>query len=263
MIICVVNNKGGVGKTTTSINLSSSLAINKKRVLLVDIDPQAHSTLGLGIKANGHHPSLKDVLLAKAEQLYVLFNKRNIRDAIVSSQRDGLDIAPADAKLSQVIEKLYRSYWFFRERILAKCLEPIKPEYDYIVIDCPPGLGVLSLNAIKASDFVLIPCEMSMASVEGVTTLVEAVSTTKGNGFSNYKVLLTLVNPQSKTTNSHVMKLLSPFKGKILKTQITRNEQINQAQLERMDIFAFAPNSKGAEGYSQLTKELLRLWNTG
>ncbi|HLG28731.1 MAG TPA: AAA family ATPase, partial [Candidatus Brocadiales bacterium] len=108
MIISIVNNKGGVGKTTTSINLSSCLAINKKRVLLVDIDPQAQSTHGLGIVTNGHHLSLKDVLLSKTEQLYTLFNQKNIRDAIVSSQREGLYVAPADAKLSQVIEKLYR-----------------------------------------------------------------------------------------------------------------------------------------------------------
>lgn len=263
MIISVVNNKGGVGKTTTSINLSSGLAINKKRVLLVDIDPQAHSTHGLGIVTNGHRPSLKDVLLAKSDQIYTLFSSKSIKDAIVSSQREGLDVAPADGKLTQALEKLYRSYWFYREKVLTKCLEPVKPSYDYIVIDCPPGLGVLTLNAIKASDFILIPCEMSIASVEGVSSLLEAVSNAKGKGFDCYKIVLTLVNPHCTHTNSQIMELLSQFKGKTLKTQIVRNEQINQAQIERKDIFAFAPDSRGAESYSKLTKELLRVWNAG
>ena len=151
MIVSIVNNKGGVGKTTTSINLSNCLAINGKTALLVDADPQAHSSRGLDIHIEPGQETLKDVLSVKSNKLYTLFYEKNIKDTIIHTKRALLDLVPADAKLSDVVEKLYRTYHSYRENFLLECLEHVKSDYDYIIIDCPPGLGVLAANAIKAS----------------------------------------------------------------------------------------------------------------
>ncbi len=260
MIVSIVNNKGGVGKTTTSINLSNCLAMNRKRVLLVDTDPQAHSSRGLGIRIKAEQETLQDVFNVKPEQLYALFYDKSIKDIIIRTRRRDLDLAPSDTHLVEVIEKLYRTYWFFREDFLAKCLEPVISDYDYIIIDCPPGLGVLAINAIKASDFILIPCEMSRGSLDGIADLLQIIPDIKGESFNNFRILFTLFNCKYASSNKFVIKQLTPLKDKILKTKINRNEPLNRSQLSNKDIFSFSPQSKGAKDYSNLTRELLKMW---
>ena len=263
MIVSIINNKGGVGKTTTSINLSNCLAINGKTVLLVDVDPQAHSSRGLGVSIKPEQETLKDVLDIKADQLYKLFYEKNIKDIIVHAKRRGLDLVPSDTKLSDVIEKLYRTYKSYRRNFLLKCLEPVKSDYDYIIIDCPPGLGVLAVNAIKASDFILIPCEMSRGSLDGIADLLRTIPEIKGAPFNKFRIFMTLVDTQYTSSNKYVMKQLSSLKNKILKAKINRNELLNRSQLSNKDIFTFSPQSTGARDYSALTKELLKLWGKG
>lgn len=260
MIVSIINNKGGVGKTTTSINLSNCLAINRKRVLLVDTDPQAHSSRGLGIHIGAEQETLQDIFNTKYEQLYALFYDKSIKDIIIRTKRRDLDLAPSDTHLVDVIEKLYRTYWFFREDFLLRCLEPVKSDYDYIIIDCPPGLGVLAINAIKASDFILIPCEMSRGSLDGIADLLKIIPNIKGESFDNFKILLTLFNYKYASSNKYVMRQLAPLKEKILNTKINRNEPLNRSQLSNKDIFSFSPQSKGAKDYSSLTRELLKIW---
>ena len=261
MIVSIVNNKGGVGKTTTSINLSNCLAINGKTVLLVDADPQAHSSRGLGVQIEAEQETLKNILSIKSNQLYTLFYEKNIKDIIIHTKRHKLDLIPADTELSDVIEKLYRTYRLFREEFLLGCLEPIKSDYDYIIIDCPPGLGVLATNAIKASDFILIPCEMSKGSLDGISDLLKIVPKIKGKSFNKFRIFMTLVDTRYISSNKFVMKQLYPLKKKILKTKINRNEHLNRSQLSNKDIFTFSPQSRGAKDYSALTKELLKLWS--
>ncbi len=261
MIVSIINNKGGVGKTTTSINLSNCLVINGKTVLLVDADPQAHSSRGLGVRIKSEQETLKDVLSIKADQLYKLFYEKNIKDIIIHAKRRGLDLVPSDTKLSDVIEKLYRTNSLYREDFLLRCLEPVKFDYDYIIIDCPPGLGVLAINAIKASDFVLIPCEMSRGSLDGIADLLRTIPKVKGEPFKKFRIFMTLVDTRYISSNKYVMRQLSSRKDKILNTRINRNEPLNRSQLSNKDIFTFSPQSKGARDYSALTKELLKLWD--
>ncbi|MFN3467117.1 MAG: ParA family protein, partial [Candidatus Brocadiales bacterium] len=136
----------------------------------------------------------------------------------------------------------------------------IKNFYDYVIIDCPPGLGLLAVNAIKAAQFLLIPSIMSRLSVDSINDLLNLTKRVKGPSFEDYRILPTLVDPRLRATNEYIIEELSAYKGKVLRTQITRNETINQAQLTHQDIFAFAPGSRGAEDYAKLARELLRLW---
>jgi chromosome partitioning protein len=261
MIVSVVHQKGGVGKTTTSINLANALVLNNRRVLLVDMDPQAHSTKGIGVELEDSNLSVKDILLKEATSLFAQYWEGDIREVIRGGPRVGLDLVPSEIKLSQALEELYgRCGKNFRESILAKSLSPIKNSYDYVVIDCPPGLGLLAVNAIKAAHFLLIPCIMSRLSIESLTDLLNLIKRTKGASFEDYRIVLNLVDPRLRATNEYVMDELSVYKGRVLHTHITRNETINQAQIAHQDIFAYAPGSRGAEDYAKLAKELLRLW---
>lgn len=263
MIVGVVHHKGGVGKTTTSINLSSGLVLRDRRVLLIDMDPQAHSTKGVGVSMENGHLSIKDVLLREANSLYAQYWRGDIREVIRQTQRPGLDVVPSEFHLSQTVEQLYSRFnRNFRESILASSLESVKDSYDYIIIDCPPGLGILAVNAMRASQFIVIPSIMSRLSIEGIADVLEVMERAKKGCFESYKILLTLVDPRLRMTNEYIMEELIPFKGRVLRTQITRNEAINQAQIARQDVFAFAPGSRGAEDYAHLTQELLRLWES-
>lgn len=227
----------------------------------MDMDPQAHSTKGIGVELGDSNPSIKDIMLKEATSLFAQYWGGDICDVIRKGPRDGLDLVPSEIGLAQALEELYgRCGKNFRESILAKSLYPIKNSYDYVIIDCPPGLGLLAVNAIKAAQFLLIPCIMSELSVDSLTDLLNLVRKMRGASFDDYRILLTLVDPRLRATNEYIKDELTTYKGKVLRTQITRNETINQAQIARQDIFAFAPGSRGAEDYAKLAKELLKLW---
>jgi chromosome partitioning protein len=246
MIVSVINQKGGTGKTTTSINLSSGLCQQGKKTLVIDIDPQANATTGLNYEVKQGEASIRDILE----------NGVHPNEAIIETAQNGLKLIPSTIKLSVTAEQLYSK--MFREAMLSKALKPINKQYDYIVIDCPPNLGVLTVNAIYASDFVIIPCETSRSSLDGINDLLNVLSLIKGKNFNNYRLLLTLVDNRNKITNEIVMDELADFQHNMFSTIIARNEALNQSQFAREDIFSFDPKSRGAQDYQNLTMELLQ-----
>lgn len=249
MIICFSTHKGGTGKTTSSISLSAGFARTKKRTLLIDMDPQGHSSLGLGIELVYEDQNIADVLSDRRLPI-----EQIIRETKVSY----LSIAPSNLRLATESEALYAKVK--REERLGRALKPIAPQYDWIIIDCPPALGVLTANAVGAADAVIIPCHMGARSLDGLGDLLNLVHILKGEDFTEWRILLTMIDARKSITADIFQDLLKPYQPHVLKTQIATSEALNQAQIAGEDIFAFDPKSKGAQHYDALTKELLNLY---
>jgi len=250
--IAILNQKGGTGKTTTAINLSSGLAYEGKKTLLIDIDPQNHSTIGLGIEIENQNSSISKVLSNSGSPLKKIITKTYIKN---------LNIVPSHISLARIAEQMYTK--LYKEATLNKAIQPIKNEYDYIIIDCPPNLGVLTINALFTSDLLIVPCQMSRYSLDGLSDLMDVVRAVKytwdkkDKNISYLRILLTMFDVRNKITNEFILKELEPFKDRIFKTKIMKNEALNQAQIAQKSIFDFDPKSKGTKNYRELTKEVL------
>ena len=250
--IAILNQKGGTGKTTTAINLSSGLAYEGKKTLLIDIDPQNHSTIGLGIEIENQNSSISKILSNSGSPLKKIITKTYIKN---------LNIVPSHISLARIAEQMYTK--LYKEATLNKAIQPIKNDYDYIIIDCPPNLGVLTINALFASDLLIVPCQMSRYSLDGLSDLMDVVRAVKytwdkkDKNISYFRILLTMFDVRNKITNEFILKELKPFKNRIFKTKIMKNEALNQAQIAQKSIFDFDPKSKGTKNYRELTKEVL------
>ena len=248
-ILAIINQKGGVGKTTTSINLAAGLARAGQKVLLIDLDPQAHSTIGLGIEPGSYQLAMHDVLL----------NQRDIREIILPTQVPHLFLAPSHIRLDKAEHQLTPE--LFREAILKRALRDL--EYDFIVIDCRPTLGTLTINALYASDLILVPCEVGRYALDGFADLMETIDKVKnceGRSKEQFiRILLTRYDSRNKVSNEWVLEQLAPYKNLLLRTIIRKNEALNQAHMAQEPIFTFKPDSPGAQDYRDLTQEELHL----
>ena len=248
-IIAVTNQKGGVGKTTTSINFACALALRGKHVLLIDLDPQAHSTIGLGIEPGTYQYAIHDVLV----------NKKDIREAVLGTQVRGLDLVPSHIRLERAEQQLTPE--MFKESRLHKAMRNL--DYDCVIIDCRPTLGTLTINALYACNFVLVPCEMSRYSLDGFSDLMETIESVKNSGGIEsekaIRILLTRFDSRKSITNDWIIEQLRPYEALLFNTKIRQNEALNQAHIATEPIFLFKPNSFGAQDYEQLVGEFLDL----
>ena len=251
-VLAIANQKGGCGKTTTAINLGACLAECEKTVLLIDLDPQAHSTLGFGIDPEKLEKSLWDVLNEDPEKALKL------EDVLIPiSPR--LDVAP-----SQILLSAFEQRWSGlegREGILFEKIKPLNGFYDFILVDCPPNIGLLTFNALRAADEVLVPVEPSFFSLHGLKKLVETVALVEET-FSKkitLRALLTLWDPRTKLAQGIWKKLEGSFRGKVFNTTIRRNSRLQQAVEAGKPITVFDREAAGYKDYMALAKELLSL----
>ena len=247
-VISIANQKGGVGKTTTSVNFSTILAKKGKKVLLIDTDPQGNATSGLGIDKNVNF-SVYDVIINDVE----------IENTVQKTIVKNLDLCPSNIDLAGAEVELVSLE--SREQRLKEKINSQKDKYDYIIIDCPPSLGLITLNAFTASDSVLIPVQCEYYALEGLGQLLNTINLVKQHLNENLEIegaLLTMFDARTNLSNQVVNEVSKYFENKVYKTVIPRNVKLSEAPSYGMPISVYDPRSKGAKSYDKFVKEFLK-----
>ncbi len=246
-IISIANQKGGCGKTTTSINLAAALATNNRKVLLIDLDPQAHATSGLNIKAD----------LSIYNVLSKIAHKKSSLEGIIQNLGENFDIAPSSIVLSTIEQEL--SGEIGRESRLWDILKDFKANYDYILIDCPPNLGILTINAIRAAGEIIIPVEASRFSLEGVSQLTSIINlvTERLNHKVDFRILVTNFDSRLQHSFKMLEKIKTDYKNKMFSNIIHVNVKLKEAQNEGLHVFNYDKYCRGAKDYFSLSREIV------
>ena len=242
-VIAFVNQKGGTGKTTACVNISAGLAFKGKKVLLIDLDPQANATLSLGIEPE---PLALDMIIGKA----------NIKDLIQKTSRQGLEILPGSEDLALATIELEG-----KQDKLKKAIAPLSNEYDYIMIDCPPALNLLTINALTTSQGLIIPVLATYLSLEGLKRLLSTINMVRENlnpGLEITGILPNMIDPRRILTVNVLETLRNKFKGKVFKTIIPVCVALAESQSHGLDVFAYESWSTGAIAYRKLAEEILK-----
>lgn len=248
-ILAVTNQKGGVGKTTTCVNLAASLVATRKKVLLIDMDPQGNATMGSGIDKNGVAGSVYDVLV----------HRQPVVEVALRSESAGYDLLPANGDLTAAEVELLNGAE--KEYRLRDALAIEHAEYDYIIIDCPPSLNMLTVNALAAADGVLIPMQCEYYALEGLTALLDTIQRVQQVLNPRLQIeglLRTMYDPRNSLTNEVSAQLSSHFGERVYRTVIPRNVRLAEAPSFGMPILAYDKQSKGAMAYLALAGEMLR-----
>lgn len=248
--IALFNQKGGVGKTTTNVNLSSCIAMKDKKVLIIDIDPQGNTTSGLGIDKSTVEYSIYEVLLDDAD----------VNDAIIHTEFSDIHIIPSNMQLAGAEIEITNIE--NRELRLKMIIDKIKDNYDYIFIDCPPSLGLLTINALTAVDSVIIPIQCEYYALEGVSQLMNTIQLVRKSLNPELEiqgVVLSMFDGRTNLSIQVVEEVKRFFRGKVYRTIIPRNVRLAEAPSHGLPIMNYDPKSKGAEAYAELAEEFLDL----